>query len=217
MSDTFKKLGLALACGVVAALGFFLFFKAMPSPETSFGISENATSFTDLNVTNETNSVTLAVSGQTTLTGPLTASATSTLSGPTIISGELSTGLLHPGGAVTDISTSSNAYTLTAANVCDSSVIRMTPLGAALTLTLPSTSTLATDCLSAAGKSHTFLFSNEASAATNTTIAAPSGVTLISDDANGDVIAQNGWAEVVMTFVTTGEFTAVVRPFLDAD
>jgi len=134
------------------------------------------------------------------------------------VSGESNLDTLVQGGDVTSISTTSATYTLTAAQVCNSAVISFTNLSAtATTITLPSTTTLAADCLPTAGDSKVFLFENAATSSVNYTLAAGTGITLLSDDSNGDVIGQNGWGEVQITNVRSSEFTAVIRPFTDAD
>lgn len=132
------------------------------------------------------------------------------------VSGESNLDTLVYGGDVYTTSTASN-ITLSAADICDNSVISVTPTAGNINVTLAATSTLAADCLPTAGDTKMFLFENGATGATSTTIVAGTGITLLSDDANGDVIAQNGWAEVQITHVRDAEFTAIIRPFTDAD
>jgi trimeric autotransporter adhesin len=86
------------------------------------------------------------------ITGNVTGNLTGAVVGTTITaSGETNLDSLIQGGDVTAITTSSAAYTLTAANICDSSILNISPLGAELTVTLPSTTTLFADCLTANG------------------------------------------------------------------
>ena len=84
------------------------------------------------------------------------------------------TGAVTSGGTVTAISTSSATYTATAAQICDSSAIVVTPLGAATTVTFPASTTLFADCLTANGQYHDFIWN---SVATGTVIAAGAGGT----------------------------------------
>lgn len=78
-------------------------------------------------------------------------------------------------GSVTSISTTSSTYTLTAANICNSSYIKFTPLAGTTTVTLPASTTLTATCLTAVGQS---LDLNYESTATSTVIAAGAGETL---------------------------------------
>jgi len=114
--------------------------------------------------------------------------------------------------------TTGNTTTLSAAQICDNGIISVTAgLVASVAVTLPATTTLAATCIPNVGDTRTFLYENASTAATNTTITAGAGNTLISDDTNGDVIAQNGWAEISITNVRASDFAVVVRPFTDAD
>lgn len=64
--------------------------------------------------------------------------------GKKLISG---VGRIEQAGATTEIVTSSASYPLTPANVCDNSAIRLTPMGATATFTLPPTSTIFNTCM----------------------------------------------------------------------
>lgn len=80
------------------------------------------------------------------------------------------------GGSVVAISTTSASYTLTPTDICTAGQIKVTPLGAAVTVTLPATSTgLFAKCLPTVGS---FMDINYQSVATSTTIAAGAGGTL---------------------------------------
>jgi hypothetical protein len=79
-------------------------------------------------------------------------------------------------GTVANISTTSATYTLTAAQMCQNTLINFTPLGAATTVTLPATSTaFFASCLPQIGSVD---YLNYISLATSTVIAAGSGGTL---------------------------------------
>lgn len=105
---------------------------------------------------------TLAVTGATTLTGG--------------VSGVLTSGRFTQGGTATTISTTSATYTLTAAELGASSVIKFTPLGAITTVTLPATSTLFASYLT--GGAGDFIDVNYFSVGTSTVLAAGAGGTL---------------------------------------
>jgi hypothetical protein len=80
------------------------------------------------------------------------------------------------GGSIASLSTSSAALTATANDICNSKTLKVTPLGAAVTLTLPATSTaMFNKCLPRVGDS---IDLNYLSVGTSTTIAAGAGGTL---------------------------------------
>lgn len=99
-----------------------------------------------------------------------------------VVGEELTVGTLNTsgsvtlGGSVTALTTSSASYALTAANVCDSSLVQFTPAGAITTVTLPATSTLFADCLTSNGQYHDVAYT---SVATSTVLAAGTGGTLL--------------------------------------
>lgn len=109
--------------------------------------------------------------------------------------------------------------TLTAAQVCDNSVIEHNPTQAAVNLTLPATSTLFADCLDDVGDMKTILLYNSADAAENITVVAGTGVDLQEPDGQNVVIGQNNYA--MLTFVrlsdTTGEVMVMVDETIPAD
>ncbi len=131
-------------------------------------------------------------------------------------------GALSTGGDVTSISTAAST-TLTAAQICDSSVVSVTPTGAAINVTIPATSTLAAGCFSYDGASHSFLYENAATAATTTSITAGTGITLLGNAvasttaSQAAAIAQNQWARIIITRVREAEYTAEVVSLADAD
>jgi hypothetical protein len=92
----------------------------------------------------------------------------------TVAGKQVNTGSLFTGGAVASLTTSSATYTLAAANVCDNSEVKFTPLGAATTVTFPASSTLFASCLTAVGQAHDFVWN---SVATGTVLAAGAGGT----------------------------------------
>lgn len=148
-------------------------------------------------------------------------SDTGTFSSTLTVSGETNVDTLVQGGNVLSLTntatgTHHGTTTLTAAQVCNSSVISLSSATTTYVY-LPSTTTLAADCLSSRGDHKVFLYENANTAATSTQIFAGAGITLISDDSSGDIVGQNGWAEVEITNVRASEFTAVIRPFTDAD
>lgn len=126
------------------------------------------------------------------------------------------------GGSVTAVATAVST-TLSNAQVCGASVISVTPSGAAINVTLPSTTTLAADCLAFDGATKSFLYENAATAATSTTLVAGTGITLLGNAvasttaSQAAVISQNQWARITLTRVRASEYTAEVVSLGDAD
>lgn len=149
----------------------------------------------------------------------ITNTGASTLTGNLTVAGESNLDNLIYGGDVTSITTSSATYTLTAAQICDSAVISFTPTveGTTCTVTLPSTTTLAADCLPTAGDTKVVLWENAATTATSTTIAAGTGITLLEPSGGDVIIAQNEWAWIQITNVSDTQFAAIVTSIQDAD
>jgi len=96
------------------------------------------------------------------------------------------------GGAVLATSTAGNS-TLTEAEMLVYNVIEIQPTSGAITLTLPATSTMTT-LLASAGDYRNWVIQNTATAATNTTIAAGTGIDLQEPDGQNVVIGQNNFA-----------------------
>jgi hypothetical protein len=95
--------------------------------------------------------------------------------------------LTQTGGTLT-ITQTGATRTLTEQELIDNNVIEIaTTAGAALTLTLPATSTMVT-LLPGAGDVREWFIDNQHAAATTTTIAAGAGIDLIAVTANDDVI-----------------------------
>jgi hypothetical protein len=139
-----------------------------------------------------------------------------TLSSTLAVTGETNLDTLVQGGDVWSTSTDV-AATLTAAHVCDNSVIRVDPLVSAVNLTLPATSTLYADCLTTAGDTKEFLLENATSGAAAITIVAGTGVTLLEPSGGDVVINQNEWALFRMTYVDGMEVAVTVTSIQDAD
>lgn len=137
---------------------------------------------------------TLSVTGATTLTGALTAATV-----------DVST--LTQGGGVRATSTSNSAETLLASDFDTENYIQVTPLGDALTLTLPATSTLSS-FIPNAGDSRTIIIENAATGATTTTIVAGAGMDLQEPDGQNVVIGQDNYA--ILTFWRRSDTDMVV-------
>lgn len=96
----------------------------------------------------------------------------STISGTLSVTGSSTLSSLVQGGSVATISTTSATYTLTAANICNNSLLSLTSAGAVATYTFPASSTLASACLGV-GQFKDIVIS--AGSTTSTVIAAGAG------------------------------------------
>lgn len=140
-----------------------------------------------------------------------------TASSTLTISGESQMQRIVSGGTVTASSSTSGANTITAAQLCDSSVLQISSVHPDVVATLPATSTLAADCLDTVGDRLTLLFMNtSALAATTTTITTNTDYQLLSDDANGDIIAGLDSAIITITRLAT-EMIVTVVPVTSAE
>jgi len=159
----------------------------------------------DATITSDTGtfSSTLGVTGA--LTG--TSASFSTTLG---VVGETQLSTLIQGGSVLSLATSTaGARTLTAAEVCNNSVIRQQDwagtASGTVTLTLPTATLLYADCLNTQGDSKQILFTNAASAAASTTqIVAGTNIVLTESDNGADadvLIGGTGGALITITRV----------------
>ncbi len=131
-------------------------------------------------------------SGNLTITGTRTAS----------VAGDVRLKVPVQTGTVTTIA-SSSVDTLTAAQVCDSSVIAKNSWNGIASSTaitnLPSAASVYADCLTTNGDRFSILFRNlHTTAASSTAIVAGASTTLVGVDANADII--NGVNEAVLNF-----------------
>ncbi len=160
----------------------------------------------------------IAVDGTEVISGTGGVSFTSGAFSSTLdVTGETNVDNLIYGGDVTTLTPGDTTSTLTAAEFCNSAVLSLTPAKGAYTLTLPSTTTLAADCLTTVGDSKVVLFENAATAATSTTIAAGTGNELLEPSGGDVVIEQNEWAWIQITRVRAAEFAVIVTSFQVAD
>lgn len=117
---------------------------------------------------------------------------------------------LVDGGAVTSASSSLRvAMSLTAAQICDSAVVYVTPgpkMPASVDITLAATSSLFADCLDTEGNEVSFLFCNNGTVAASTTqIVKGAGIGLMESDDSSDFNVEIGGgacAEITLTRFT---------------
>lgn len=123
---------------------------------------------------------------------------------------------LTQGGAYYATSTAVSASTLSATEMDDVSYIKLTPTGAAHTLTLPATSTLSNFAPNP-GDFRTIIIQNGATAATNTTIAAGTGMDLQEPDGQNVVIGQSNYAILTFYRQSNGDMVVTVDETIPAD
>lgn len=131
----------------------------------------------------------------------------------------VATGELTQGGGVLNISTTSATYTLTQAELANANIIEIeeVALQAAITVTLPATSTLTT-LLPKVGDMREWTFEdNHSAAATTTTIAAGTGVDLIAVTANDDVIDNGEFARLTCWRKENTDVACITSELIAAD
>ena len=158
----------------------------------------------------------LSVTGSSALTGAATLS--STLS----VTGEAKLGSLVAGGSITAV-TATSTVTLTASQICHSSVITFTGQGSQVsaTTTFPTTASLVADCLTANGDTRDLLFRNIGSAASNTIfkVASTTAETLLITEMTGADIDIAGGNSVFLNFlrVSSTAMVITVTELIDGD
>ena len=122
------------------------------------------------------------------------------------------------GGGIITVSTTSAAYTLTQTELESGNVISIADTGvAALTLTLPATSTMTT-LISTAGDSREWFIENlHTAAATTTTVATGAGIELQAIANTDDVIDGAGWGKLKCYRQASTDVVCIVNEFVAAD
>lgn len=122
---------------------------------------------------------------------------TLTVTGATTLTGAVSTGVFTEGGGISTISTTSATYTLTQAELAAGNVISIANTqGAALTLTLPATSTLTTVIPSAGNVRRWYIQNLHTTAASSTTMAAGAGIELQGTSTASALIPGAFWGKL---------------------
>jgi len=152
--------------------------------------------------------------------------------GTATLSGELQAQKIVEGGAILVASTTlTSAKTLTAAEICNSSIISVntaattaTLSAASLDITMAATSTLFADCLDTEGDKTSFIFVNASpTAATTTEMIAGTGCeSFISQDTGGaDTVAGLGAAKITLIRATdymgvnaTNDCIMITEPYI---
>ena len=125
--------------------------------------------------------------------GNLSVAGTSSFTGATSITGATTLGIVTSGGSVNATTTDAATYTLVSADIAGYNYLNLDfTAGAAITYTMPATSTMMT-LLPSIGSTRTWTIHNASTTAVMT-IAAGAGTNLLGIDANVDTIAADGWA-----------------------
>lgn len=165
----------------------------------------SGTNFTDVAISND-----LTVAGATSLTGDLTAGAITA-------SGEVATQGFTQGGGCTASTTVAATELWTEADLLGSNCFEYNgATAAAITITLPATSTMTT-LIPNAGDMRTWLYQGYTAAATTTTWTAGTGIDLIAYTTNDDVIDGNEYAEITCTRMIDTDVTCIVSELVHAD
>lgn len=133
-------------------------------------------------------------------------------------SGESKLDTVIQGGDVTTLTATDTAQTLTAAQFCDSSLIRWDSSGAVSTLTLPLSSASIADCITASGdKKLSILYENYGGETTTIAVASTTFDTLLEPIGSAVEIIGGGWAWIsaVVRSATTVAYT--IEELRDAD
>ena len=125
------------------------------------------------------------------------------------------------GGDVTTL-TSGTTVTITAAQVCKSSVLSFAAAApTAASTTLPTAATMANECLRVNGESKTLLFKNTAANVASTTViqvASTAETLLMGEETGADVIIDGGNAASIQFIRTSASaMTIIVRELVDGD
>lgn len=169
-----KILNYVLGVVVVLLVGFIV---VSGKAEVNLGIAQNASKFTNVEVTNELQA------GKVTLTG---------------VVGDARIASLVQTGSIATFTTTSAA---TAANVCNSRLFTTTG-ATTTTVTLPATSTLFADCLTTNGDSVSFAVLN-ISDTTSTIVAAGTGGTMLYESSLTIAAAKAAYITIVRDAATT--------------
>lgn len=114
--------------------------------------------------------------------------------------------------------TTSDAGTFTAAQMCDNALITADLDTSSVTLTMPTAALLMADCVQAIGDSKTILFENSTTtAAITATIAAGANVILVEHDGGDVIIPGDEWAEIMFLNIDGTNVYMSVKSMRDAD
>lgn len=170
----------------------------------------------DSNFTNVVTSGYVTAGGAGTFGGALSVTGASTFAAITA-SGAADVGNLTQGGGCYASTTVAATDTWTAANMLAYNCFEYNgDTAAAITITLPATSTMTT-LLPSVGDTKEWLYQGYTAAATTTTWTAGAGMDLIGLTTNDDVIDGNEYAEIKCTRMTDTDVTCIVSELLHVD
>lgn len=173
--------------------------------------SEPTTQLCNVNVY-ELESQTTLTSADVTISDDLVVTDDVTVSGETNLAKTIQGGSVYSG-----TTTPSASFTLVAADLCDNSYIGITP-SAVINMTLPATTTLFADCLTANGDFIDVVFgNNSATTATTTTIVAGTGIDLQEPDGQNVVIGGLNYAQIRIMRISSTEAVAFIDETIPAD
>lgn len=147
--------------------------------------------------------------------------SSSTLIGDVNIGGETHTKILVHGGASLATSTSGATGSLTAAQICDNSIINATVVGTT-SMAFPTAASVHADCLTSIGDRKTILIKNTTTSeiyppSTTLTITAGAGFDFRGVSTTANIIPALASTEIQLIRISSGTTTAILFPIRDAD
>jgi len=165
---------------------------------------------------------TIVIDGNGNVDAPITSttgtfSSTLGVTGILTADGESLMSLLTKGGATTS-STTAASMTLSAADVCDNSLLEITPTVGSITMTFPTAALLIADCIPNIGDERKFWMQNASTTGT-AIITIADGANCIHVEGEGltTLIDNNEWAEITMMNVDATRCMLDVEIRQDAD
>lgn len=214
MNDS-KLLILAVIVPIVCLIGGILLGASVSAPTPLGGLVHNIQETFDAGIAvkgTEFISDARALSVTTgAFSGAITGATTLTMTG------ESNLDSLIFGGDVTALTATDTAQTLTAAQFCDSSLIRWDSSGTSSTLTLPTAASLIADCIPATGDTKSVLYENYGGETTTIAVASTTVEALLEPSGGDVVIATTEWALITAMTRTATTVAIMVTSVQNAD
>lgn len=126
------------------------------------------------------------------------------------------TAVLVEGGSDTTL-TAGATVTITAAQICDASILSFEASGVSSSTTLPTVTTLVADCFKTDGDAKTMLFRNTGSAASTTVMVAGANMVMLEPDGQNVVIAGANSVLIHLFRTSATEMVVDIDEMIDAD
>lgn len=159
---------------------------------------------------------TTVIDGSGNVDAAITSGSNSTFAGTLTVSGETNLDTLVYGGDDTSLTATDTDFALTAAQVCNSSILEITP-ATTVNMTLPTASALAGDCLTADGDVTELVLRNLGSADNTVTVVASTGDIMVEPDGQNVVIGGGNIALFKLIRASSTGAVILVDEAIDAD